>query len=87
MKAKDIPIGVTCHCERDKEGQWWIVWGADFPQDKPGRKLHPESMLLEEAYKAGIKEVAEWVWYNVVMDTDSRLLLEKKEKKWGLVRR
>lgn len=53
----EMPIGVTCHNVRDKYGQWWIVWSPDFPPDKPGRKLHPESMFLEDAYRGGVKEV------------------------------
>jgi hypothetical protein len=53
---QDIPIGATCHNYRDKDGQWWIVWGADFPQDKPGRKPHPNSIWLEDAYQQGIRE-------------------------------
>lgn len=52
----DVPIGVTCHHEREENGIWWIVWGADFPQDKPGRKEHPESWALEEAYQQGKKD-------------------------------
>ena len=57
----DEPIGVTCHNVRDKAGQWWIVWSADFFPDKPGRKPHPESMFLEDAYKLGRRDVVGWV--------------------------
>lgn len=53
MEDKEIPIGATCHHERDKDGRWWIVWGADFVGDKSGRREHPESVFLEDAYRAG----------------------------------
>lgn len=66
MEVNDMPIGATRHNERDSEGQWWIVWGADFPQDEPGRKPHPESMFLEEAYKAGMEKVVEAIENDVI---------------------
>lgn len=63
MKNIDMPIGATCHNERDDNGQWWIVWSTDFPGDKSGRKTHPESISLEEAFKAGYeKRESEFVY-------------------------
>jgi len=68
MEARE-PLGSTCHNERDNTGQWWIVWSADFPQDKPGRRPHPESIFLEEAYRAGeqkgMERVVKWVENNI----------------------
>lgn len=54
-----IPLGATCHYKRESSGKWFVVWGADFPQDKSGRKQvsDSESLLLENGYliaKAGI---------------------------------
>lgn len=52
-----IPQGVTCHYVRvDKK--WYVFWGADFLQDKPGSKLVPENeaWLLECGYQIGKQE-------------------------------
>jgi hypothetical protein len=48
---KNIPLGATCHYERIN-GQWYVVWGADFVGDESGRKLVPdkEALLLEMGY-------------------------------------
>ena len=51
--CKEEPRGVTCHNERDENGQWWIVWDSDFLGDEAGRKQHPDSIYLEEAYQKG----------------------------------
>lgn len=52
-KLSKAPIGATCHYEHDNQGQWWIVWGADFPQDKAGKvKVKDnEQFLLECGYQ------------------------------------
>jgi len=56
QKQLEIPLGATCFYERDEKGQWWVVWGADFPQDKPGRALCPNSFEMECAYEQGFKD-------------------------------
>ena len=52
MNKIEIPLGVTCHYERI-DGKWYVVWGADFLSDQPGRKLVPdnESLLLEIGFQ------------------------------------
>jgi hypothetical protein len=51
---KDVKIseGVTCHYDRI-DSKWYVVWGADFPGDDPGKKLVPdnEALLLEMGYQ------------------------------------
>jgi hypothetical protein len=56
-KDNTIPEGVTCHYERIN-GKWFVVWGADFMQDRPGRKevAENEAFLLECGYLIGKAE-------------------------------
>jgi hypothetical protein len=54
--SKAIPKGSTCHYERDKDGQWWVVWG-----DKSGRKKCPISSSMEQGYQMGIKAVGNYI--------------------------
>lgn len=68
--APDIPLGATCHYERDKDGRWWIVWSADFEQDESGRKLVEESILLEMGYQQAKSELPK--------PDESRLLLDEE---------
>ena len=51
IKSDTVPEGSTCHYERI-DGKWYVVWGADFPQDNSGRKEvdWKEAFLLECGY-------------------------------------
>jgi hypothetical protein len=54
--SKAIPKGSTCHYERDKDGQWWVVWG-----DKSGKSKCPISSSMEQGYQQGIKDVGNYM--------------------------
>ena len=92
MKAKEIevPGGATCHNWRDKDGQWWVVWAADFAGDESGRKPHPESLWLEDAYRWGIREVVEWIEDNNIfgyIGNPNNKDIENwqtQKKRWGI---
>ena len=51
--------GATRSVQRQDDGTWYWVWGPDFLGDIPGRSLHPESGVLEEAYQRGRSSVEE----------------------------
>lgn len=53
----DIPLGATCHYET-VDSKWYVVWSADFENDKPGRKLvdDNESLYLEMGYEVAKTE-------------------------------
>ncbi len=52
-KKNTMPRGVTCHYERDRDGQWWVVWAPDFVGDGSGRMPAENSAELEAAYQKG----------------------------------
>lgn len=53
----EIPYGSTCHYERINK-KWYVVWGADFPNDNSGRKLvaDNEALLLEIGYQTAVSD-------------------------------
>lgn len=76
------PLGVTCHNERDENGQWWIVWSTDFQGDKSGRRKDPNSCFLESAYRQGRQEVIDFT--NTFAGIKHNPEWKSKLKKWGI---
>ena len=56
------------------------MWGADFPQDEPGRKPHPESVFLEDAYQRGLKGAGEPVSEDKLVEQMEILLFDESIK-------
>lgn len=59
LNKKITDLGATCHYERINK-KWFVVWGADFPNDGDFKEQvsEKEAWFLECGYLIGKSEVA-----------------------------
>jgi hypothetical protein len=57
MQVK-IPEGATLSYQREKHGEWYVVWDGDFDSDDPGMvRVDPnQETLLEIGYMTALSE-------------------------------
>ncbi len=80
----EMPVGVTCHYERDKNGEWWIVWSADFIGDKSGRKKCLDSVSMEIAYEMGKANIRQQVIDEIAHFLHGEISKEKLAENLGM---